>query len=88
LIFYAGDIRNISLKNLSRKFEISEKEVRNLINIMILDKNLDAKWRDDVLDIDSEDKNVKLIKRLEENLNHISQHNLNLLEISSGCHKK
>ncbi len=55
---------------------------------MILDKNLDAKWRDDVLDIDSEDKNVKLIKRLEENLNHISQHNLNLLEISSGCHKK
>lgn len=88
LIFYSGDIKNISIKNLSRKFEISEKEVRNHINIMILDKSLDAKWRDDVLEIDSEDKNVKLIKRLEENLNNISQHNFNLLEISSGCHKK
>jgi hypothetical protein len=88
LIFYSGDIKNISLKNLCRRFELSEKEVRNHINNMILDKNLDAKWRDDVLEIDSEDKNVKLIKRLEENLSHISHHNLNLLEISSGCHKK
>jgi hypothetical protein len=88
LIFYSGDIKTITIKNLSRKFEILEKDVKNYINIMIFDKYLDAKWRDDVLEIDSEDKNIKLIKRLEENLNHIAQQNLNLLEISSDCQKK
>lgn len=87
LIFYSGDIKNISLKNLCRKFEIQEKDIKVIINTMILDKHLDAKWKDDVLEIDSEDKNVKLIKRLEENLTNISNQNLNLLEISSGCHK-
>lgn len=87
LIFYSGDIKNISLKNLSRRFDIEEKEVKIIINGLILDKYLDAKWRDDILEIDSEDKNVKLIKRLEENLISISNQNLSLLEISSGCHK-
>lgn len=87
MIFYSGDIKNISIKNLSRKFEIEEKEVKIIINTMILDKHLEGKWRDDVLEIDSEDKNVKLIKRLEENLSNISSYNINLLEVSSGCHK-
>lgn len=87
LIFYSGDIKNISLKNLGRKFEIENKELRVIINTMILDKYLDGKWRDDVLEIDSEDKNVKLIKRLEENLSNISNYNINLLEASSVFHK-
>jgi len=87
LIFYSGDIKNISLKNLSRRFDIEEKEVKIIINGLILEKYLDAKWRDEILEIDSEDKNVKLIKRLEENLISISNQNLSLLEISSGCHK-
>jgi len=87
LIFYSGDIKNIYLKSLSRKFEIQDKEIKIIVNTMILDKHLDAKWKDDILEIDSEDKNVKLIKRLEENLTNISTQNLNLLEISSGCHK-
>lgn len=54
---------------------------------MILDKHLEGKWRDDVLEIDSEDKNFKLIKKLEENLSNISNYNINLLEVSSACHK-
>lgn len=54
---------------------------------MILDRHLAGRWRDDVLEIDSEDKNVKLIKRLEENLHNISNYNINLLEASSGSHK-
>ena len=87
LIFYANDIKNISLKNLCRKFDLREKELKVLINTMILDKHLEAKWRDDILEIESEDKNVKLIKRLEENLTNISNQNLSLLELSSGCHK-
>ena len=87
LIFYSGDIKSISLKNLCRKFEIDDKNIRAIINTMILDKNLIGKWRDDVLLIDSEDKNVKLIIRLEENLSNISNYNINLLEAISGCNK-
>jgi len=87
LIFYSGDIKSISLKNLCRKFEIDDKNIRVIINTMIIDKNLIGKWRDDVLLIDSEDKNVKLIIRLEENLSNISNYNINLLEAISGCNK-
>lgn len=87
LIFYANDIKNISLRNICRKFDIEENEVKVLINTLILDRHLEAKWKDDILEICSEDKNVKLIKRLEENLTTISNQNLNLIEVSSVCHK-
>lgn len=87
LIFYSNDLKNVSIKNLCKKFEMDIKEAKVIINTMILERTLEAKWRDNILEFDSEDKNVKLIKRLEENLTLISSQNLTLLELSSGCHK-
>jgi hypothetical protein len=84
LIFYENEIKNISLKSLCRKFNMEEREIRILINSLILEKHIDAKWRDGILEIYSEDRNLNTIKRLEENLAVISQQNLNLLEVNTG----
>ena len=63
---------------------MEEREIRILINSLILEKHIDAKWRDGILEIYSEDRNLNTIKRLEENLAVISQQNLNLLEVNTG----
>ena len=63
---------------------MEEKEIRILINNLILEKQIDAKWKEGILEIHSEDKYLNTVKRLEENLAVISQQNLNLLEVSTG----
>jgi len=63
---------------------MEEKEIRILINSLILEKQIDAKWKEGILEIHSEDKYLNTVKRLEENLAVISQQNLNLLEVSTG----
>ena len=67
---------------------MEEKEIKILINTLILDKHLDGKWKEGILEIESEDKNMNLVKRLEENLTVISQQNINMLEVSSGIQKQ
>lgn len=84
LIFYGQEIKNISLKSLIRKFSIEEREINILINTLILERQLDAKWKEGILEIYSEDRNLNTIRKLEDNLAVISQQNLNLLEVSSG----
>jgi hypothetical protein len=88
LIFYGNEIKNISLKSLIRKFSMEEKEIRILINTLILEKQIDAKWKEGILEIYSEDRNLNTVKKLEGNLAVISQQNLNLLEVSSGIQNK
>lgn len=88
LILYGNEIKNISLKSLCRKFNMEEKEIKILINSLITEKLMEAKWKDGILEIMNEDRNFHIVKKLENNLAVISQQNLNLIEVSSGIQKK
>ncbi len=49
---------------------------------MILEGELFAKWSGDILEIINIEMDVKMIKRLQENLNTITDQNLTLIELT------
>lgn len=83
LIFYSNQFSSLSLPNLSRKFGMEVNNIRTIINNMILEGEVEAQWNDSTLELYSHDNNVKMIKRLEENLNIITEQNLTLLELTN-----
>jgi hypothetical protein len=50
---------------------------------MILENELLAKWSGDILEIFHVEMNVKMIRRLEGNLNAITEQNLALIELTN-----
>jgi hypothetical protein len=83
LILYASQYNAISVNTLLTKFELSEENILNIVNSMILEGELNAKWGDGkILEVEKcETNNLKIMKRLEGNLNTITQQNLNLIEL-------
>lgn len=87
LIFYSNQFNSISLDSLTKRFLIDEPTARRIINGMILDEEIDAKWNRNTLEIFSFDNNYKIIKRLEGNLTTLTEQNLTLIEITSSTKK-
>jgi hypothetical protein len=83
LIFYSEQFSSFSLDSLSKKFELDKDEVKITINSMILENELLAKWSGDVLELYHIEMNIKMIKRLENNLNSITEQNLTLIELTN-----
>ena len=66
---------------LSKRFEIKEYEVKNIINDMILSGELKAKWNGNFLLIKNNDRDAILnMKKLVENVQIITRQNLELMQ--------
>lgn len=81
LIFYMGEYESFDLEQLSKRFEIQKNETKNIINDMILRKQIKAKWNDNYLMIKNCDRDTIInMKKLEENVETITKQNLELME--------
>ena len=81
IIFYMSEFLSFELNKLSRRFEIDSKEVKNIINDMILRKQIKAKWNENYLLIKSNDRDSIInMKRLVDNVQIITKQNLELMQ--------
>ena len=81
IIFYMSEFLSFELNKLSRRFEIDSKEVKNIINDMILRKQIKAKWNENYLLIKSNDRDSIInMKRLADNVQIITKQNLELMQ--------
>ena len=83
LILYSEQFSSFALESIIKKFDVEKDEIRCIINNMILENELLAKWSGDTLEIFHVEMNVKMIRRLEENLNSITVQNLALIELTN-----
>ena len=68
---------------LEKRFEVDKDEIKKIINDMILDGELKAKWKKNMLNIISEDRDTaNIMKKLVNNVEIISKQNLELLQIA------
>lgn len=91
LFFYSAQFMTISIKNLCERFCMIEETIKRLINKVIMfvidqiiiENEFSARWNDDNLSFHHVDNNFKVSHRLLENLNQITDLNINLLEVAS-----
>ena len=68
---------------LEKRFELNKDEIKKIVNDMILDGELKAKWKKNMLNIISEDRDTaNIMKKLVNNVETISTQNLELLQIA------
>ena len=81
IIFYMNEYDSYESGKLSKRFEIKEYEVKNIINDMILSGKIKAKWNDNFLLMKNNDRDSILnMKKLVENVQIITQQNLELMQ--------
>ena len=81
IIFYMNEYDSFESGKLSKRFEIKEYEVKNIINDMILSGKLKAKWNDNFLIMKNNDRDAILnMKKLVENVQIITRQNLELMQ--------
>ena len=81
IIFYMDEYDSFESGKLSKRFEIKEYEVKNIINDMILSGKLKAKWNGNFLLIKNNDRDAILnMKKLVENVQIITRQNLELMQ--------
>ena len=81
IIFYMSEFQSFELNKLSKRFEIDSKEVKSIINDMILRKQIKAKWNENYLLIKSNDRDSIInMKRLADNVQIITKQNLELMQ--------
>jgi len=83
LIVYSNQFTSLSLDNICLKFQLEKSLVRRLISSMIIDGEIQAKWKGEILEIFDVESNLKLIRHLEDNLQLITNQNLSLIEAVS-----
>ena len=81
IIFYMDEYESFESNNLSKRFEIKEYEVKNIINDMILTGKIKAKWNGNFLMMKANDRDSILnMKKLVENVQIIIRQNLELMQ--------
>ena len=81
IIFYMSEYQSFELNKLSKRFEISANEVRNIINDMILRRQIKAKWNGNYLLMKSNDRDsIVNMKKLVDNVQIITKQNLELMQ--------
>ena len=81
IIFYMTEYQSFELNKLSKRFEISQNEVKNIINDMILRRQIKAKWNDNYLLMKSNDRDsIVNMKKLVDNVQIITKQNLELMQ--------
>lgn len=88
LIFYIKEYKAFDINGLAKRFEIEKGKIKKIINDMIYDEEIQAKWRGEILKIKNDDRDTsKMMKKLVDNVNVISKQNVDLLEIAASCNK-
>ena len=86
VIFYMKEFESFELGKLSKRFEIDEKEVKKMINDMILIGNLKAKWNNNYLIMKSNERDsIVTIRKLVDNVQTITRQNLELMQAALAC---
>ena len=81
ILFYMSEYESLEAGKLSKRFEIKEYEVKNIINDMTLSGKIKAKWNDNYLLLKSIDRDSILnMKKLIENIQTITRQNLELMQ--------
>ena len=81
IIFYMTEYQSFELNQLSKRFEIDGNEVKNIINDMILRRQIKAKWNDNYLLMKSNDRDAIVnMKKLIDNIQTITKQNLELMQ--------
>ena len=81
IIFYMTEYQSFELDKLSKRFEIDANEVKNIINDMILRRQIKAKWNGNYLLMKSNDRDsIVNMKRLADNIQIITKQNLELMQ--------
>ena len=81
IIFYMTEYKSFELNKLSKRFEISTNEVKNIINDMILRRQIKAKWNENYLLMKSNDRDSFVnMKRLADNVQIITKQNLEMMQ--------
>jgi len=81
IIFYMTEYQSFELIKLSKRFEIDSNEVKNIINDMILRRQIKAKWNDNYLLMKSNDRDAIVnMKKLIDNIQTITKQNLELMQ--------
>jgi translation initiation factor 3 subunit C len=81
IIFYMNEFQSFELNKLSKRFEIDANEVKNIINDMILRRQIKAKWNDNYLLMKSNDRDsIVNMKKLADNVQIITKQNLELMQ--------
>src|SRR5690349_14232514 len=65
LIFYKNEYKSLNLSALANRFNLDENNVKRIINKMILEEDIRARWNNNALVMSPEDDNINVIKRLE-----------------------
>ncbi|MCQ2821094.1 MAG: PCI domain-containing protein, partial [archaeon] len=74
--------KSISLDYLSRKFELEEKQTMKVINEMIKNKQIKARWINNIImSTDNCHDNQKTVKTLYDNVNYASKLNVDIIEM-------
>ncbi len=75
------EYKSFELNKLSKRFEISTNEVKNIINDMILRRQIKAKWNENYLLMKSNDRDSFVnMKRLADNVQIITKQNLEMMQ--------
>ena len=81
IIFYMTEYKSFELNKLSKRFEISTNEVKNIINDMILRRQIKAKWNENYLLMKPNDRDSFVnMKRLADNVQIITKQNLEMMQ--------
>ena len=81
IIFYMNEYLSFELNKLSNRFEIDENEVKNIINDMILKRQIKAKWNENYLLMKTNDRDsIVNMKKLVDNVQTITKQNLELMQ--------
>jgi hypothetical protein len=81
IIFYMTEYQSFELNKLSKRFEIDANEVKNIINDMILRRQIKAKWNENYLLMKSNDRDsIVNMKKLADNVQIINKQNLELTQ--------
>ena len=81
IIFYMNEFQSFELNKLSKRFDIDKNEVKNIINDLILNGKVKAKWNDNYLLMKSTDRDSVInMKKLVDNVQLITKQNLELMQ--------
>ena len=81
ILFYMDEYDSFESGKLSKRFELKEYEVKNIINEMILTGKIKAKWNENFLLMKNNDRDSILnMKKLVENVQIITSQNLELMQ--------
>lgn len=90
VLLYKSEIKSLSIEGLKERFNLEGSDIRKLVNQLILDGSLSARWNSNQLERIDSNRNAisKRAYKLQENLETITQNNLRLMQYATRSNIK